>query len=176
MFSIILVSLLVTLKPNPFKQKSQQPLFFSTARYACYCCFAQKLFSWLTQGERFVCGTENDSHCVCWCETRVIPRKERVLITSDSKNLLKTSSIKYIALRIHMHVHITLIRPSERNNSTQKWTVVFDYFFFKAELFLSCGKLSNEYAAMWRRGVLKTRYEGTTLLQPRLLLKSAVSE
>lgn len=25
------------------------------------------------QGEGFVCGTENNSHCVCWCESRVIP-------------------------------------------------------------------------------------------------------
>lgn len=34
---------------------------------------------------------------------------KRVFITSDSKNLLKTASIKYITLRIHIHVHITLI-------------------------------------------------------------------
>lgn len=55
--------------------------------------------------------------------------KERVLITSDSKNLLKTPSIKYITLRIHMHIHITLIRSSDRNNSTHKLTVVFDFVF-----------------------------------------------
>lgn len=34
---------------------------------------------------------------------------KRVFITSDSKNLLKTASIKYITLRIHIHVRITLI-------------------------------------------------------------------
>lgn len=129
--SIILVALLVTLKPKPFKQKSQQPIFFFSTQQGMNATVVlfKKLISWLTQGEGFVCGTENDSHCVCWCETRVIPRKERVLITSDSKNLLKTSSIKYITLRIHMHVHITLIRSSDRNNSTHKWTVVFDIFF-----------------------------------------------
>lgn len=34
---------------------------------------------------------------------------KRVFITSDSTNLLKTASIKYITLRIHIHVCITLI-------------------------------------------------------------------
>lgn len=36
-------------------------------------------------------------------------QNKRVLITSDSKNLLKTASIKNIILRIHIHVHITWI-------------------------------------------------------------------
>lgn len=36
-------------------------------------------------------------------------RNKRDLITSDSKNLLKTASIKIITLRILIHVHITLI-------------------------------------------------------------------
>lgn len=28
---------------------------------------------WNSQCEGFVCRTENDSHSVCWCETRIIP-------------------------------------------------------------------------------------------------------
>lgn len=36
-------------------------------------------------------------------------QNKRVSITSDSKNLLKTASIKIITLRIHIHVPITLI-------------------------------------------------------------------
>lgn len=32
----------------------------------------------LTQCERFVCRTEHDSHGVCWCETRIIPRGEKL--------------------------------------------------------------------------------------------------
>lgn len=69
-----------------------------------------------------------------------------------------------------MHIHITLIRSSDRNNSTHKWTVVFDfYFFLKAELFLSCGKLSNERAPVWRRRILGTWYVGDNFIPAKVI-------
>lgn len=40
-------------------------------------------------------------------KVELLLQNKRVLITSDSKSLLKTASIKFITLRIH--VHITLI-------------------------------------------------------------------
>lgn len=49
--------------------------------------------------------------------------KKKVLITSIRKKTLKTSLIKCITLRIHMHIHIPLISASDRNNTQMNGSV-----------------------------------------------------
>lgn len=55
-----------------------------------------KNWSWLceslTQSEWFVSRTENDSHSVCWCETRIIPRGKQSYFLKYTVFVLKKNT------------------------------------------------------------------------------------
>lgn len=49
---------------------------------------------------------------------------------------------------------------------------MFDLLFFKAELFLCCGKLSNDYTPMSRIGILKTWCVGHNFTPAKFVLSN----
>lgn len=124
--NIVQIVLLFTLKTKPLSRKaSNQQLFFPSRKQGMNVtavllrssssdlprvrdlCVEQKMIATVSAGVK----------------PELLLEKKKVLITSIRKKTLKTSLIKCITLRIHMHIHIPLISASDRNNTQMNGSV-----------------------------------------------------